>query len=430
MGDFSKAMAILTPKLVRTGLTYILSFGLGKGAAFCAALALPRLVDADTYGAIELALTVGILGATILGLGAPSVAVKYDLMDKDPRSVAILLGQSVWLAVLGVVGATAAVLIGLSASYVCGAVMIGLFGAQSASTSFFRMRGYIHVSGWVENASIMIVFVCVAGLAAVGAPRLGPLTGLMLAVTLGTAAIAAIGLARHGIAGLKVLAGEVVRIGSPMMVFGLGQLMLFSTARLAIAHEGALTDVASYSLCARIALVMVFASQILNVGLFRTVYRASGEMIARYFAIWIAVLSLLAFAVSLAGYFGATLAVLGTQIAPSSFAFVFPIVAMQTTIWVLNSNLEQFVVRDLLSRPAAVASFVIVGAGALVMLGLSAAGRLDLMAILGVYSVGMLAMLLAQMRLLAHKGVAFRGAYFVLPLAALPLLIYLLPYVA
>lgn len=420
-------MATLTPKTLRKGLTFIVSFGLGKGAAFCAAVALPRLVDSTTYGAIELALTIGVLGATILGLGAPSVAVKYDLMDKDPRSVAILLGQSAWLALSGVAGAAAAMVIGLPPSYVCGAVMIGLFGAQSASTAFFRMRGYIHISGWVENTSMMLVFVCVAGLAAVGAARLGPLTGLMLAVALGTAAVAAVGLARHGTTGLKLLAGEVVRHGTPMMVFGLGQLLLFSTARLAIAQGGALTEVASYSLCARIALILVFASQMLNVGLFRTVYRASGAAIGRYFAVWIAVLSLLAFGVALAGHFGAGMAVLGTEIAPSSFAILFPIVAMQTTIWVLNSNLEQFVVRDLLSRPAAIASFVVVGASALVMLGLSAIGRLDLMAILAVYSLAMLAMLLVQMRLLAHKGVAFRGAYLVLPLAASPLLIYLLP---
>lgn len=252
----------------------------------------------------------------------------------------------------------------------------------------------------------------------------------MLAVALATATIATIGLFRHGTAGLKALAGEVVRLGTPMMVFGLGQLLLFSTARLAIAQGGALTEVASYSLCARIALVLVFASQILNVGLFRTVYRASGEAIGRYFAVWIAVLSLLALAVTFAGHFGAGLAVFGTEIAPLSFSVLFPIVVMQTTIWVLNSNLEQFVVRDLLSRPAAIASFVVVGASALVMFGLSAMGRLDLMTILAVYSVAMLAMLLVQMRLLAHKGVAFRSAYLVLPLAASPLLVYLLPPVA
>lgn len=427
MGAFSNWMATLTPKTLRTGLTFIVSFGLGKGAAFAAAIALPRLVGVDSYGAIELALTVGLLGATVLGLGAPSVATKYDLMDKDPRAVTVLIGHCLWLTAVGVASALFAVLLGLAPAYVCGAALLGVFGLQSSVTAYARMRGRIHISGWVENAAIMIVFFAVAGLAMLDAARPLPLAAILTAASSAVLVASIVALARGRMPGLGGLAGEVVRLGTPMMVFGLGQLMLFTTARLAIAHEGALSEVASYSLCARIALVMVFASQILNIGLFRTVYRASNEAIARYFAAWIAALSLLAFAVGLGGYFGADLAVLGTEIAPGSFAVLFPVVAMQTTLWVLNSNLEQFVVRDLLSRPAAIASFVIAGAGGLVLLGLSSIGRLDLMAILAVYSVGMVAMLLVQMRLLAHKGVAFRGAYVVLPLAASPLLIYLLP---
>jgi hypothetical protein len=331
------------------------------------------------------------------------------------------------LVSLGVVCTALALLLGLPGPYVCGAIMIGLFGVQSAATSFARMRGHIHFSGWVENASMMIVFAGVGVLALLGAARLPMLTALLLVVTLGAATAAAVVLVRGDVSGFRKLAGEVARLGAPMMVFGMGQLMLFTTVRLAIAQEGALSEVATYSLCARLALVLVFASQLVNVGMFRAVYRMSGEAIARYFAIWMVVLSALAFAVSLAAHFGASLAVYGTAIAPASFAALFPVVAMQATIWVLNSNLEQFVVRDLLSRPAAIASFVIVGAGALAMFGLSALGRLDLTAILIVYSVAMLAMLLVQMRLLAHKGVPFVGAYFTLPLAAAPLLIYLLP---
>ena len=46
---------------------------------------------------------------------------------------------------------------------------------------------------------------------------------------------------------------------------------------------------------------------------------------------------------------------------------------------------------------------------------------------MAIYALAMLAMLLVQMRLLAHKGVPFRGAYAALPLAAAPLLIHLLP---
>jgi hypothetical protein len=212
-----------------------------------------------------------------------------------------------------------------------------------------------------------------------------------------------------------------------MMVFSLSQILLFGTSRIAIARELTLDDVASFSLAARIALVLVFASQVPSIGLFRSVYRAEGDQIARFFAIWIVVLSAIAFVLTAAAHFGARWAVLGTEIPAPVFAALFPAVAIQTTIWVLNSNLEMFVVRELKSSAAATACFVIVFLGLLAGAALSWAGRLGLMTIIGVYSVGMLAMLLVQMRLLAGKGVRFRGAYFALPLAAAPALFYLLP---
>ena len=118
---------------------------------------------------------------------------------------------------------------------------------------------------------------------------------------------------------------------------------------------------------------------------------------------------------------------MGTDTSPAAFAALFPLVGVLTTLWVLNSNLEMFVVRELQSRPAAIACLVIIGLGGLAGWGVSLAGRLDMTAILAIYALAMLAMLLVQMRLLAHKGVPFRGAYAALPLAAAPLLIHLLP---
>jgi hypothetical protein len=49
------------------------------------------------------------------------------------------------------------------------------------------------------------------------------------------------------------------------------------------------------------------------------------------------------------------------------------------------------------------------------------------MAIIGIYSLAMLAMLLVQMRLLATKGVRFGGTYLVLPVVMAPCLMYLFP---
>ena len=184
---------------------------------------------------------------------------------------------------------------------------------------------------------------------------------------------------------------------------------------------------ACFSLCARIALVLVFASQILSVGLFRSVYRMNPERIGWIFARWVAVLSGLGFVVTLVSHFTGHFLVAWTEIPAAAFVRIFPLVTIQTTLWILNSNLEMFVVRDLLSRQATIACLSIVGIGVIVGLGLFRWIPATLPAVIWLYSIAMLAMLLVQMRLLARKGVSFRSAYFVLPLVASPWLIELLP---
>lgn len=427
MGPLSKSMAIPSSKSVRTGLTFLLSFGLGKGAAFCAALALPRLADANLYGTIELALTVGMLGAAVLGLGAPAAAVKQHLVDDDPRADAVLSAHCVWLCALALMGAGLVGAVDPGAAYLSGIAMIGLVGFQSSATAYARMRGHIHLSGWLESSTIFLVFVIVGILFLTHGTRSSALLWQLIAV------VALLGIAnlvfflRSRPADTAALAVEIVRVGTPMMIFGLSQILLFGTSRIAIARELSLADVAAFSLCARIALVLVFVSQVPSIGLFRSVYRLTGDAIARYFALWILVLSAISFGLCVAAHFGANLAVVGTDIPAAAFAYLFPAVAIQTTLWVLNSNLEMFIVRELLSRPAAIACFVIVAAGLAVGAALLLAGHLNLMVIIGIYSAAMLAMLVVQMRLLARKGAEFRNAYLALPLTAAPALLYLLP---
>lgn len=413
--------------LLLAGGTFVLSFGLGRGAAFLAALAIPRMVDAHIYGMTELALTVGSLGATVIGLGGAAAAVKFHLVDNDPRANAVVFGHCAWLCAVAVVGAGVVASLDEHSEYAYGVATIGLFGFQASAGAFARMRGYVHLTGWLESASIFTLFIVVVVFGGLGGVTVRDLLWSLVAVVLATGIAAFVALLRAQVDDLRSLALQVVRIGTPMMIFGLSQVLLFGTPRLAIASELTLGDVASFSLCARIALILVFASQVPSIGLFRSVYRLEGPTIARYFKWWIAALSAIALTLTVAAYFGAPLAVKGTDIPAATFIELFPAVAMQTTLWVLNSNLEMFIVRELLSRQAATACFAIVATGVLGATAISWLGELDLMAIIGIYSLAMLVMLLVQMQLLSTKGAQFRGAYLALPAVAAPCLMYLFP---
>lgn len=420
-------MLLLNAKFLRTAITFAFSFGLGKGAAFCAALALPRLMDARSYGGIELALTIGMLGTTVLGMGAPSVAMKFALVDKDPRAEAILAVHLLWLAGIGAVAAPLAAALGQPAEYVCGIALFGLFGFQMSASAYTRMKGHIHLSGWLDNTTMMFVFVVVAGMALFETVEVATFAWCFLILGVALACAASRPVLRLPVAKLQTLFREVVNIGLPMMFFGLTQMLMFGTARLAIGAELGLTDVASFSLCARVALVLVFTSQILNVGLFRSVYQMEPRTMGRVFAIWTAALAALGVLVALAGHFGGGLLVAGTDISSRAFVATFPLVVVQTNLWILNSNLEMFVVRELLSRQAAVACLSVVGLGLVAGLVLSAWGWVSLPILIWLYSVAMVVMLLLQMRLLSRKGVNFRSAYIALPLIGAPWLVTLLP---
>jgi hypothetical protein len=420
-------MSVLSSNVIRAGVTFTLSFGLGKGTSFLAALAMPRLMDARVYGGIELALTIGALGAALTGLGATSVSARRALIDREPYGVTIVFVHCLWLALIALLVAGAAAAAGAGVQYVCGAAMIGIIGFQASASSYTRIRGQVHLSGWFDNISMIIVFALACLVVVVGKANMAAFTWGVIAATTLSGLVAALMVARAPRIPWRRIFADIATLGVPMMFFGAAMMLIFGTIRIAIAKELALADVARFSLCARICLVLIFVSQALATGLFRPIYQAGGHAIARGFTLWVIALSGIAFVVAIIGYYGAPLLVAGTTTPPADFAAVFPAVVVQTSIWVLNSNLEIFVVRELISRQAAIACIVIAATGLAVGVAVAASGLLGLMTVINLYSALMAILLLTQMRLLARQGIDLSAAYWVLPLVAAPGLLYLLP---
>jgi len=420
-------MSVLSSNAIRKGITFVLSFGLGKGTSFLAALALPRLMDAQVYGGIELALTIGTLGAAVVGLGATSVGTRRALVDNEPRGETIIFVHCLWLVLIGLAAAAGLAAAGWAVQYICGAAMIGVVGFQVSAASLTRIRGQVHWSGWFDNISIMITLVLVILVVLLGKADLPSFAWAVVATSAALGIVALWLLMRRPIGPWRPIIADVLALGVPMMMFAAAISLIFGTIRIAIAQELVLGDVARFSLCARICLVLIFVSQTLVTGLFRPIYKAGGEAISRAFSLWILALSAIALVVAIAGYYGAPLLVAGTTIPAADFAAVFPAVVIQTSLWVLNSNLEIFVVRELLARQASVACVVIAAGGLAVGAAVTALGLLTLLTVINLYSVLMAILLLTQMRLLLRKGIDFRRAYWALPLLAAPGLIYLLP---
>lgn len=419
-------MLRVSRSFLRTALTFVVSFGLAKGISFAAALALPRLIDTQTYGLLELALTIGAFGASLLGLSAQTAATRLYLVDKDPQAPIILIGLCLWLAVVGLCAAGIALVTGYGADYVLCTAVLGLFGIQFATSAYTRMRGLIHLSGWFDNISILFTTTIAILFVLLGTAT--PL-GFAFAIVLVAAASAissASALAGTPIRDLKMLALKAFRMGASMTLYGLVSFVIFGTSRISIAKFLTIADVASFSLCARIALVLVFLHQILSTGFFPRLYQMEKKDVGRIMAIWIVALAAFALAIATAGHFLGAILVIGTEVSAETIAPIFPIVVVQTTLWILNSNLELYINRELLAhRASLILGALVVFAAGLGMI-LHAASHLTLLTIIYLYSGVMLASLVVQMKLLARHGFSFKLCYAVLPLVASPLLLSLL----
>lgn len=399
---------------------FVFSFGLAKGLAFLAAIALPRLVNAELYGLIELAMTCGVLAAYPVGVGLPAAATRLALVDNDPRARTMLALHAVWLAVVGLVAAAALAIAGYGGAVVACAAILGFYGFQFSTSSYTRIYGHIRLSGWFDNVTILLVFVVAAMLAIWDRGNLLFFVWAIIAMSLLFAMLAGFALAQSPMDRIVEAMSSALRVGVPAMFYGASSLLIFATPRLAMARSLTLNDVACFSLFARLTLVLVFLNQLLVTGFFRRLYQMRPEDFDRIYSLWIVVLSTAALIMTIAGLYAAPLLVAGTEIPVSAVATIFPAVAVQTTLWVLNTNLEIFVVRELRSHQASIAFVIVAAAGLAAGLGLAHLGLLDLTWLLAVYSVAMFVVLVAQMRLLADAGLAMARSYVVLPLAGAP----------
>jgi hypothetical protein len=413
--------------LLRKAFTFAVSFGLSKAVAFGAALSLPRLVDAETYGILELALTIGLFAASILGTNVHTVAIRAHLVEEAPNAQAMLTLQTLALSTVGLLAASIAVVMGLGAMSALCAATVSLFAVQFFLSSAARMHGWINLTGWFDNVSIITVAALAAILLVLGMAR--PQAFLIAFVAIGVAAAIPSARALVGMPPreIRALAMHAVRLGAPMTLYTLSALVMFGTPRIAIAQALTITDVSTYSLCARVATFLVFPHQLLGTGLFRQLYQMKIELVGRLMAAWMVVISLIGLAFAIITRLTSPWLVLGTDVPNTAIVHLMPAVTVQTVLWILNANLEMFVNRELISRTASIALIGLAAAAAGIGFALHAAGMLPLLTVIYLYIGLSLVSLTIQLMLLARKGFAAAPCFAALPLVASPLLVQLLP---
>lgn len=413
--------------MLRSAVAFGVAYALAKGTSFVGAIALPRLVDAHTYGVLELALTVGAIVTSVLGFAAPGAAARMHLVEQDTRARRMLAGYCLWLATVSLLATVTLRVSGWDEVYGLCAAIIGVYGVQFALSSYTRMHGLNRLSGWFDNLALLLTALIAVVLVAAGLERLEVFAGIFVALSMMAVVASAVELKGASVGELRTLLAKALAVGGPMMLYSLSNVAIFNTPRVVLAEAGSIANVASFSVCSRLALVLILVHQLLSTGFFKQLYQMDKAMVGRVLAVWIVTLSGIAVIITVIARYTAGWLVIGTAVPAAAVVAIFPIVVVQTVFWILSANLEIFVNRELLSQRAAMIMVVLISMACCVGWLLQSAGQLGLMTILKVYTGLMIAAVLTQVALLSREGFAFGRCYAVLPIAAAPLIAFWLP---
>ena len=411
---------MISPPALAAAAAFLVSFAGSKLAAFAGPLLVSQLLHADDYGAVELALSIGMPVALLLSTGLPAAATQAYLVEQT--------NADRHLATFSVATGTAALLASVLA-WTAGSdlfvatclAFVGLSAAQLGLSAYCRMRGLRVLTGWADNLAL-ITMTGVAVIVWLAAGRLAPgelYLGMAIAlgVIVASAALARVRMPATGDRSYR----DVARIGLPMMLNGLMLYLANGSQRLIVGVVFGLFEVAAYALCSRFSLVLILIHQTISTALFVQIYRLPSESIDRWFSKALAGYAMVAFVLSLAVRHWA--GELPFRMPVAEVVALFPLVASQTVLWIGTALLELPSNREGTAGASVKVTLGISAGAALLIWGMHAGGSLTLARLCLLFDVALLAILLGQVALLRQRGISFRRTLAVAPLALTPALL-------
>jgi O-antigen/teichoic acid export membrane protein len=404
---------------LRAGVRFIASFGVAKSLAVLGPLLLARFLTPTDYGALELALSIGLLIAVVGSLGIPQAVPQLYLALARHRIEDLLAFQI--LAVSALSGLALLVPWGIrpAGTFGLGVSLAGLFALQLALSAYCRVRQARLWSGWADNLALVLLPVLMLG-CHLASGRLvlrdvGTACSTVPLVVSGTALLVFLRCRR---AGFGAAYRDALERGAPMM---LNAVLMFCTAsglRLVIGRYLPLEDVAAYAFGARLCLVLVLIHQIGVTGLFARIYTLSATHADRSFAFGLAGLVGLGLAL-LAG-----VAALGDRLSWGAVDItavrgLLPILCAQTVLWIVTAWLELPIGREGLAGASALLFGALLAGFVAAVIALDALGSLDLTSISLAFTGFLLLCVLGQIRLLARCGLRYTRLQMTLPLVVL-----------
>jgi len=324
--------------------TLFISFGLAKGFAFIAPIMLASFVSDKVYGTLEFYLSLSVLGGMIIGLGVPGAIPIQIVRNKEPRINALALWLLIIVAILiFFVGVIFTVFDIPISSYILILALIFLTFTQQICSPLIKSQTYSAASPWMDNLALNVlvlsmflgmIFIDVAYISDFEIPIL-----CFLSVTI-FFIVVAIKRWCFFISFLEFFRvyKKTISIGFPILLNGIVMLLVFNSTRIYLGMGYEASDVANYSFVFRVLGAGVVVYQLFFILFFKEVYSSGNNMISRYCNALIPVVVFVIHCLFLAFYFGRYW--IPKAIDVEMIFELFPIVAIQITIWILSGIME------------------------------------------------------------------------------------------
>ncbi len=384
---------------------FLANFGISKSLSFVGPLVLAALLAPDVYGSIELAVSIAIIGAMVLGLGIPLAVPQLSLLR---RQVAVIDLLALITAASGAVLLFAAAVLyaGSSAtgSLICLASIVAV--GQGVLTVYFRTFSWRNCAVWASSLAL-ITALAVGVLSHLFASPDIPTINVGYSVAGLAITLIALVVARRSrapnISGRLRLA---VRTGLPMMAYALATVWLAVSGRVLIGSLLSTHAVALYAFDFRIASLVLIVHGVLATGLFSRMYTMRTRPYDRFASAYLLCVAALCLALVIAYPF--VLPHLPTRaIEPAQRGLaiaIFPVVALQIFALNVAASLELRLNRARLAHKGSIAVGTVAVLAFSGMLLLHTAELLTLPLATYILSGQMIAVVATQLFLLARKG--------------------------
>ncbi len=390
------------------GLVFLASFGLSKATAFFGPLVLAALLPASVFGAIELALSAGLVLAVALSAGVAGSVPQLTLLRRPVPVVDLLAVQTgATGALLGLV-AFACVVSGQAAIAALIALAAAVTLAQFALSAQWRATSRRNLSTWVDNLGVLVATGIGGAIVVANRPDIGALVAVYgAAVAVGVVGCGVIA-QRARAPDLRARFNRVMALGGPLALYTLAGVWIASSGRVLVGLVRPIEDVALFAYCARISLVIIVLHALLTTAFFVRIYRLRTRQFDRLGAIYFAGIAMFCACLMLAAPY--VLPRIPTRaVRPDDMAKaieVFRILAVFAFAWGVCGQLDMRINRCRLAGPAAWRNGLIALAIVLVFLVARATTGLELAQAAWLVAGQMVAVVAAQLWTLWQRRLA------------------------